>query len=427
MSTIQEIVSIRFKKVLIVVFISTLASSSYSQIVNDSGNLYSKIGSIISTMPGDTGDDYGAPDSFQLITWENTLNQLLSGDYSSASDSANTIGYSLNHFTDTTFSPNREYYILERNDTNYWGTYVLYPNYCRSVVIESPHPKKDANTGHQGIHVFRETQSFFYCVSGTHRCNSTNYSSCSGTTTGCSTTSEPFKSSDSAHNTNSIFQKTTEVLFLNYPNTHFIQLHGFAKLSTDPYVILSNGTQETPSPDFLGTFKVKLQEADLSLTFKVAHLDLSWTRLRGFSNTQGRLINSSTDACNANATVTNGRFFHVEQEKTKLRDDATGWDKITYAVNNTFPCTYTSIQEENSMNEVRIFPNPTSEFITIEFPEIMTSIDVRLIDAVGQEIAQLHFNQVSQFELKINGAPGIYFVELNSSNGKKTRAKVMKR
>jgi len=174
-------------------------------------------------------------------------------------------------------------------------------------------------------------------VSGTHRCNSSSHSPCTGTSSSCSGNIEPYRISDLAHSTTSIYQKTTEILFQAFENSYFIQLHGFQKQSTDPYVILSNGTQVTPSPDYLSTFKDKLYEADTTLTFRVAHIDTAWTRLRGFWNTQGRLINSSSNICSENASQSNGRFFHIEQERTKLRDNSLGWDKIAYAINNTFP------------------------------------------------------------------------------------------
>jgi hypothetical protein len=141
-----------------------------------------------------------------------------------------------------------------------------------------------------------------------------------------------------AHSVSSIFQKTTEKLLNSFSNTFFIQLHGFAKLVTDPYVILSNGTQITPGLDYIVPLTNNLLIEDNTLTFKIAHIDLEWTRLRAFDNTQGRLINSSIDPCYSYATTTNGRFLSIEQERTKLRDDVTGWNKMANALINTFVC-----------------------------------------------------------------------------------------
>ena len=84
---------------------------------------------------------------------------------------------------------------------------------------------------------------------------------------------------------------------------------------------MNNGIRETPTIDHATLVKDTLLIKDNSLTFKLEHIDTDWTLLIGFTNTQGRLINSSSDACTETATNTSGRFIHIEQEKTKLRDD----------------------------------------------------------------------------------------------------------
>jgi hypothetical protein len=308
----------------------------YPQIVEDTGQIFIEISDIISSMPSDSGNDYNDPDESELNSWTNLMDELLAGYYNQANLTAGMLGYDVIHFTDTTESVSKSYYIIKTNGSNYWGTYVYNPNYCRPLVIQIPHPIKEINTGQQGIHVFRKTDALFFCLSGTSRCNNLTYSSCDGTTTICSGNAERYRISDMAHNVSSVFQKTTEMLLNSFSNTFFIQLHGFTKLASDPYLILSNGTQITPLHDYVVPLKDNLLAEDNSLTFKIAHIDLTWTRLRAFDNTQGRLINSSIDPCNANATMTNGRFLSIEQERTKLRDNETGWNKMANALINTF-------------------------------------------------------------------------------------------
>ena len=246
------------------------------------------------------------------------------------------------------------------------GTYVYNPTYCRPLVLQSPHYIRDINTGLEGIHVFIETQALFCQINGTNRCNSSSFSNCSGTSSNCTGSSEPYRISDVAHTTQSLFQKTTEMLLNQFSNSYFFQFHGFNKRTTDPYVILSNGTQQTSSPDFFPSFSNNLHHEDSILTFRIAHIDTNWTRLRGFFNTQSRLVNGSSSHCNVNATSTNERFFHIEQERTRLRNDITGWNKMANALSNTFTCLPVSITENTIKELPLVYPNPAQQSITIK-------------------------------------------------------------
>lgn len=409
------------KFIILVVILSNLNSTVFSQIIQETGYIYSKVTSNISNMPTTSGNEYSEPNFTQLTTWESTLNNLLSGNYYIASDSANTIGYKLINFTDTFDIPSVTYYILETTDSNFWGTYVYNPNYCRSLVIQSPHAKKDANTGHQGIHVFRKTEAMFYEVNGAHRCNNLAFSSCTGTTTGCSSTSssEPYRISDMAHVTQSIFQKTTEILHASFSNTYFIQLHGFTKLTTDPYLILSNGTVETPAVDYMAAFRDNLYIEDNVLTFKIAHIDTNWTRLRGFWNAQGRLINNSPDPCTTSATATDGRFFHVEQEKIRLRNDVAGWNKVANALKNTFTCSYASVNENSIVSEVKVYPNPTSHSISVEIEENSTMDAHNLLyNLQGQNMSdQVSIGEEQNGKITVDLSklpPGLYVLAMSN-------------
>lgn len=387
-----------------------------AQILQETGELYTRVASNISGMPSNSGDNYSEPPTSQLATWEATLSALLAGNYTEASDSANVIGYNLIAFTDTLTVPFVEYYLLETIDSNYWGTYVYNPNYCRPLIIQAPHAKKDAKTGNQGIHVFRETESLFYQVNGTHRCNSSAFSACTGTTSGCSSssTSEPYRISDLAHVTQSLFQKTTQVLYDAFDSTYFIQLHGFAKLSTDPYLILSNGTDQTPSPDYLPAFRDHLYNEDTVLTFKIAHIDTNWTRLRGFWNAQGRLINSSPDPCTTNATTTNGRFFHVEQEKIRLRNDENGWNKIANALKNTFACSYLSNDVLPPTSGIFVSPNPTTNCIYVRC-EYGNQLPYHLLDLHGHVVMEGILIESNAQKIDIGHLkPGCYFLRVQS-------------
>ncbi len=303
-----------------------------------SGDVFTRVSNIISNMPGDTGDDYSTPSAAQLTTFQQIMADLIAGNYSDADTKAATVGYDVVEFTETTITPNPTYYILEKEaaSTNHWGTYIYNPSPCRTeVAIQSPHSKKDFNTGKQGVHIFRKIDAHFFFLNGTSRCNHSTYTSCSGTTSVCGT-SEDYRISDMAHVEDAVFHAITEYVFDNVAGTHFLQLHGFTKQATDPYVILSNGTTSYPSgTDYTPDIKNHLYIADNVLTSKIGHID-NWTRLIGTTNTQGRYINGSMNPCTSSASSAVGRFIHIEQERTRLRNDVAGWDKMAFALAQTF-------------------------------------------------------------------------------------------
>lgn len=338
--------SIKHKIVSFLLFLMLSLSGvpAYSQLF-DSGDIASVISNLVSNMPGESGDDYTEPSPAQRDTWADVLEELFQADYPAAAAFANQIDYDLTIYDD---QPSGEtYYLLTSNNNNYWGTYVFNPSYCRELVIQAPHPRKDFNTARQGIHVFRESESLFFAMAGTHRCNHSDTTMCSGLTEVCGEDDPArYRISDLAHTTESLFQRTTQELYSEFNNSYFLSLHGFTKKNSDPYVILSNGTRQTPNPDYISILATELDNIDPILSSEIAHVNQNWDRLIGFTNTQGRLINGSNDHCSSNANTTDGRFLHIEQEKTELRANIGGWDKMAEAVINTFPCSLLPVSWE---------------------------------------------------------------------------------
>lgn len=326
----------------IFVFTLLITQTANAQLF-DNGDIASEISSIVSNMPGDSGNNYSEPSQNQQDTWADMLDELFQADYADAANLANQVDYDLTIYSD---QPSGEtYYLLTSNNANYWGTYVFNPNYCRELVIQAPHPRKDFNTARQGIHVFRESESMLFMMAGTHRCNHSDPAGCSGSTRVCGEAMPvDYRISDLAHRTTTLFQRTTEELFFAFGGSYFLSLHGFTMGNGDPYVIMSNGTRQTPNPDYISVLANQLDLLDPVLTFEIGHINQNWDRLLGFTNTQGRLINGSNNHCSSNATTTDGRFLHIEQEKTRLRNNQSGWDIMAGAVINTFPCSVLPVQ-----------------------------------------------------------------------------------
>ena len=394
-----------------------------------SGSLRNYLNIYLTSIAGSSGDDYLQANSTELNTWNLTVEEILNQNIASAQTYASTINYKITEYIDTVDIPDQLYYILEEQNpkTKYWGIFIFNSSPCRNnLVIQAPHPIYDINTGEQAIYCFSKLNAKSLFIAGAHRCNHSSFSSCDGTTTACSSSLTAYRISDMAHNVNTPFQNTTEILMANDSSTVFFQLHGFAKESTDPYLIISNGTRDTPLVDYAVQFKNELSVIDNTLTFKIAHIDLSWDRLIAFSNTQGRLVNGSLDPCNTHNNYSNGNFVHLEQEKTKLRLDSTGWEKIFLALSNTFICIPEGIHSENIIdNQIIVYPNPTSSNnITIEIKENYIT-NIQVLDIMGRILIDKYYNNSNKVKLDLTDLKqGVYMLIVNN-NSKSHKQKII--
>jgi murein DD-endopeptidase MepM/ murein hydrolase activator NlpD len=306
-----------------------------------SGNIETYVDNIIASAPGTSVEDqnkYQPPSSLQLATWGNTIIKIAEGNYADAHDSAGTIGYNVVQFTHTSSTPNKTYYVLEKTSgsVNYWGTFVYNPSPKRGkLFIQSPHPKYDSNTGLQGIMIFNNVGARAFYVSGTHRCNNTTSTTCSGTSTACGGTT--YRISDQAHVVNGPLYQATVTMSSIISQLIVVQNHGFGKDTSDPYVIMGNGKNTAPTgTDYLVQVRDALYNIDNELTFKVAHIDTDWTELTGTTNTEGRFINGSGNPCNSAPSSANGRFLHIEQALDRLRNSSTNRKKLSDAIAAVF-------------------------------------------------------------------------------------------
>ena len=414
------------KLIIFFVALLTLQVNAQEQVTS---NLLSYVETIINNAPHSGGsNEYQVPTTEQLDIFKNVIRSMVNEDYATANTIAEGIGYKVVQLLDTNGTT---HYILQNNSTNYWGTFIFNPTAEReNLIIQSPHSFYDSYTGLQGILVHRVAKTFAFFMNGTHRCNSTSYSVCDGTTTACGS-SGPYRVSDQAHNINNTFQAATQVLEEEMVDPIYIQLHGFSKGSTDPYLIMSNGTSYQPAgTDYIALLRDALLNIDGVLTFKIAHIDTDWTRLIATTNTQGRLVNGSSNPCSSSATQNVGRFIHIEQERSRLRDSETDRLKMANAVIAAFPATSTAIEdycEVEIQNDIRMYPNPFNSMTNIIFSIAQPgNVEVALYDILGRKLATLYDgfaspgNHTILYEADHLGS-GIYFVLFNSNQGAVTR------
>ena len=403
------------KNIFFLVSFILLSVTSFSQDVSDDIEVY--LNNIIDDLPGSSGNDYQKPTTAELNTWGDMLDTIFNNKLEAANNLANTLNYKVVDFLDNTFQTNNRFYIIEEKEprSKHWGVYVISKNPLRDkLIIQAPHPKYDTNTGDQAVFCFKRLLPKALFISGTHRCNHSEYSDCSGSTSVCGGGSSPYRISDNPHNTNSVFHRTTEKIFDKFDNTVFVQLHGFGKKESDPYVIMSNGTHVSPSTDYVTLIKNGLLQADPSLTFKIAHIDTDWYRLIAFSNVQGRYINKSSDPCAENASNSEGRFVHIEQERSKLRNDSLGWHKMYLALKSVFDITTNSVTLVSDNKHIKVFPNPNSGCFNVN---LRNKGNVTIWNSQGICVFD-KLTTASTLNIDIeNQTSGIYLIRIISKNG----------
>jgi hypothetical protein len=391
------------------------------------GDLTAHMDSIIAEIPTTYGGgDYLQPNAASRTLWREIIDHILATEYDQAHTKALTKNYRVVRFTDTADPDSVVHIILERtpeSSSRYWGTFVFNTAPRRSyLAIQSPHPRYDTNTGRQSVRIYLHTEARALFISGTHRCNGLSDSPCDGTTTICTGSSAPYRYSDQCHVVKSTFQITNEAMLDDNPDLLAIQPHGFGQGAGDPDVIISNGTRFYPSgTDYAVAVWDALHDVDPSLTAKIAHIDLDWTRLIATWNTQGRLMNGSPTPCYTPASSATGQFVSVEQKKIGMRDTPQNWMKLAQAIADAVPEDTTAGVTDVPVRGGRIvgsYPNPFNRKTRIVM-DLGGPGEIRLdvFDVAGRRVETLTkgphgaglFRKVWSAE---EVPPGVYFIRL---------------
>lgn len=93
--------------------------------------------------------------------------------------------------------------------------------------------------------------------------------------------------------------------------------------------------------------------------------------------------------------------------------------------------TYVSTVSNNNIDqlikETSIFPNPTTGKLLISTVKELENLSVEVFDITGSIIHSEDFGSSNQFQIQLNGAPGIYFVKINSDNNGSVIKRVVKK
>ena len=82
--------------------------------------------------------------------------------------------------------------------------------------------------------------------------------------------------------------------------------------------------------------------------------------------------------------------------------------------------------EENNFSDISVYPNPTSGNIQIDFGEIQKNVQAIITNNIGEEIYKVNFESTDFFHFNLTAPAGIYFLKIETSQGKTETLKVIK-
>lgn len=88
---------------------------------------------------------------------------------------------------------------------------------------------------------------------------------------------------------------------------------------------------------------------------------------------------------------------------------------------------YTSVENAETINEIKIYPNPVSELLNIDLGERYREIFIRVLNAAGKEVINNSFKEQQLIGFELNNVPdGLYFINVKTEKSNAT-IKVVKK
>lgn len=272
---------------------------------------------------------------------EDSLADGSTGDWCGVKTKAGNAGYAIRRFYDT---DSGRWFVYGYDTTSFGQAYFfINPFAKRNIVIEVPHEGFEFGTKVEGVRLFKSLAARALIINKEHRCSDPETSACAlnQTTSVCD---NRLRESDVAHHTANTFY----LLHQRYTDmdsaTNFVQLHGMGGSSTD-IAQVGDGTNNIDSdPNSVSVNFVANLDSYVptpSAADSCQGSDNHPSNLCGQTNVEGRYTNGlDASSCPSAASVSSGRFLHVEQAPT-LRDndnsDGWYWGDIRDALLATWP------------------------------------------------------------------------------------------
>lgn len=193
------------------------------------------------------------------------------------------------------------------------------------------------------------------------------------------------------------------------------------------YAVDLLATQLTSGGLITGSTYNQLTEKVYSVGYSEALQPFIWIS-EGFSgndifsgaNTQVSLSSLGLEQVEAITHIGANRYF-MTSESFSISVFSDVAKLISFATNDTV----LSI-DQLSINQVRLYPNPTSGGINIDLVDVNSEISIRVSNVLGETIHSSTIEGQEHTTLNIEGEKGVYFVELTNDKGERNIFKVIK-
>ncbi|MEX0291446.1 MAG: malectin domain-containing carbohydrate-binding protein [Flavobacteriaceae bacterium] len=86
-----------------------------------------------------------------------------------------------------------------------------------------------------------------------------------------------------------------------------------------------------------------------------------------------------------------------------------------------------SVSSRSSEMATTVYPNPSSEKVTLGLQEKEDVIEVLIYDTMGRQLGSQFFQNTRSFSVDLDQTPGIYLLKVQTSSGKKSAVRVVKK
>ena len=248
------------------------------------------------------------------------LNEAMAHNWGAAVVHANAAGYEL---VETRVSGRA--YAVFRALGHIHATVVLNRAPERDLVLSAPHPSFDRGTDLQAVVFLEALGARALIMAGAHRCAAQALTVCSGSTRVCGAHAA-YRTSDVAHAVDTVFQIAHGWAAMRWPRAVTLQLHGFKNRGSPVWFLFSSGGRSLEGKQaFHHRVRDRVRSAlgspDVAASCQDAADRLLRTRWAcGRWNVQGRMLNGSSAPCVEGVERASGRFLHLEQVYTPIRE-----------------------------------------------------------------------------------------------------------